>query len=167
MIMGSGVSTNKIKVLECPKNYDNEKFKQICKLFDKLDQDSNLGVSSDELTKIAALHVKNCQTHLQKKIEAEKNALEKKLRDIDEEQIRNIASIRQQTKSAKEAATLESEQFQASLQNQLDDYASLDEDGQENAFMKVLMPKGENHVDFWTFFEYMKTRTSDIENIEK
>ena len=43
--MGSGSS-----VLKCPKGYDPEKFKKICKLFDKLDADSNMGVSSDELT---------------------------------------------------------------------------------------------------------------------
>ena len=35
-----------------PDGYDSEKFKKICNLFDKLDKDSNLGVSSDEIEDI-------------------------------------------------------------------------------------------------------------------
>lgn len=164
--MGSGASKSNVPVLKCPKDYDTEKFKQICKLFDELDKDSNLGVSSDELTKIAALHVKNCQTHLSKKIGAEKQALGHEIRKIDERLVGDIAELRQGAEAAKQAATLRSEQAQLIIQNQVDEYASLDEDGQENAFMKVLRPKDETHIDFWTFFEYMKTRVDDIKNIQ-
>lgn len=164
--MGSAASTRSVEVLKCPKGYDKEKFEKICQLFDRLDKDSNLGVSSDELTNIAALHVKNCQERLRNKIKAEQDYLERELRKFDEIQIQKIAMIRQMTEAAKEALRLRSEQAVSAMNNQLEDYTSLDQDGQENAFMKVLVPKDKTHIDFWTFFEYMKTRTQDIKNIK-
>tara|TARA_B110000211_G_C13669926_1_gene374079 strand:+ start:223 stop:528 length:306 start_codon:yes stop_codon:yes gene_type:complete len=43
-------------ILTCPKDFDKQKFKKIC--IDKLDKDSNFGVTSDEIEDIAALHVR-------------------------------------------------------------------------------------------------------------
>ena len=33
--------------------------------------------------------------------------------------------------------------------------------------MKALMARDQTHIDFWTFFEYMKHRSADIANIEQ
>ena len=159
--MGSGSS-----VLKCPKGYDPEKFKKICKLFDKLDADSNMGVSSDELTSIAALHVMNCIMLLNRRLEAEDQSIERALKEIDAKCQEDINRIKYETEVAKQGALRQSKSIKAAITQKIDMYTGLDEDARENVFMKVLMPKDSEHIDFWTFFEYMKTRTEDIDNIE-
>ena len=165
--MGSSVSTKKQQhpILQCPEGYDSKKFKKICILFDKLDADSNFGVSSDELTNIARLHVENCHARLQKRLKTEELAKNRRIQEIEQDCVQKIAGIRFATETNKQSTNQEYEIKKKQIQSQIDWYASLDEDGKESAFMKVLMPKGQDHVDFWTFFEYMKTRTDDITNI--
>ena len=159
--MGSGSS-----VLKCPKGYDPEKFKKICKLFDKLDADSNMGVSSDELTSIANLHVKNCIMLLNRRLEAEDQSIQRALTGIDAKCQEDINRIKYEADVAKQSALRQSKSIKMAIQQKVDMYEALDEDARENVFMKVLMPKDSEHIDFWTFFEYMKTRTEDIDNIE-
>ena len=159
--MGSGSS-----VLHCPKGYDPEKFKKICKLFDKLDADSNMGVSSDELTSIAALHVKNCIMLLNRRLAAEDVCVHRTVQEIDAKCQEDINRIKYEAEVAKQGALRQSKSIKAAITQKIDMYEGLDEDARENVFMKVLMPKDSEHIDFWTFFEYMKTRTEDIDNIE-
>lgn len=158
--MGSGSS-----VLKCPKGYDAEKFKKICKLFDKLDQDSNMGVSSDELTCIADLHVKNCINKLDRRIEAEADGLKRIIEEIEAKAKEDIERVKHDAEVAKQSATRQSVCVKAAMKKKREMYKGLDEDARENVFMKVLMPKDSKHIDFWTFFDYMKTRTDDIKNI--
>ena len=158
--MGSGSS-----VLKCPKGYDPEKFKKICKLFDKLDADSNMGVSSDELTSIANLHVKNCIMLLNRRLDAEDACVKRTVQEIDAKCQEDINRIKYEADIAKQGALRQSKSIKAAITQKIDMYSSLDEDARENVFMKVLMPKDSEHIDFWTFFEYMKTRTEDIDNI--
>ena len=144
--MGSAASSKRrysVPMLKCPKGYDECKFKEICKLFDKLDEDGNLGISSDELDNIAKLHVMNCCTKLTKRMKAEEDFFQMQ-----------VAELR-----AKHQAKVD--QFQS----QIDWYNGLCEEGREAVFMKVLTPKGDDHVSFWMFFEYMKNRVHDIKNI--
>ena len=159
--MGSGSS-----VLKCPKGYDPEKFKKICKLFDKLDADSNMGVSSDELTSIADLHVRNCIMLLGRRLEAEEQSVGRTVKEIDAKCQEDISRIKYEAEAEKARAIRQSKSIKSAITQKIDMYKSLDEDARENVFMKVLMPKDSEHIDFWTFFEYMKTRTDDIDNIE-
>ena len=158
--MGSGSS-----VLTCPKGYDPEKFKKICSLFDKLDKDSNMGVSSDELTSIADLHVRNCISVLDRRIQAEADGLTRIIEDIEAKAKEDIDRVKYNAEVAKQSATRQSVCVKAAMKKQREMYKGLNEDARENVFMKVLMPRDSKHIDFWTFFDYMKTRTDDIENI--
>ena len=143
--MGSGASkTNPILV--CPKDYDAKKFKKICILFDKLDKDANFGVSSDELTDIARLHVENCQRKLEKRLTTNESQHQRNLQEIEEGSIQKIAGIRFATETHKQSATQQHGMKQKSIQSKIDWYKSLDEDGKENAFMKVLKPKDSKHI---------------------
>jgi len=165
--MGSGASSKKQHpILQCPQGFDAQKFRKICTLFDKLDADSNFGVSSNELTDIARLHVENCHARLQKRLQTAELANKRRVQEIEEDGIQKIAAVRLSTDIKKQVANQEYDMKKNKIQSQVEWYASLDEDGKESAFMKVLVPKGQDHVDFWTFFEYMKTRTGDIINIE-
>lgn len=158
--MGSASS-----VLKCPKDYDPVKFKKICVLFDKLDKDSNMGVSSDELTCIANLHVKNCKFQLEKRLRAEKLDLERRVFEIQDKCKQDVEKVKYHAQVTEQSTKQQSTYIQAAIQKKITMYEGLDEDAKESVFMKVLMPKDSKHIDFWTFFDYMKTRTDDIENI--
>ena len=57
--MGGSSSKKKIAPLVCPEGYDEAKFAQITRLFDRLDRDGDFGVAKQELVDIARLHVEN------------------------------------------------------------------------------------------------------------
>ena len=162
-----GSQPSKVQVLKCPKNYDPQKFKKITTLFDKLDKDSNLGVSNDEIEHIAALHIKNCITRMQKTKQAKGKALQvaKTQLTLDQKSATDKIINEFQAKT-KEEERIHSAAVQT-LDNRIEWYESLDNEGKSNAFMKAVMPAGEEHIDFWSFFEYMKHKTEDIQNIEK
>lgn len=150
-------------ILKCPNGYDKEKFKQICSLFDKLDQDSNMGVSSGEMTQIAALHVKNCQTRLQARVHAMTHNKTRALEDLARQHLHEQNTLKSEQEAEMQGVAAQCDHEIKHVQHTLDTYASLDDAGKSDTFMRVV-GKG-SHIDFWTFFEYMKTRTDDIKNI--
>ena len=85
---------------------------------------------------------------------------------IDAKCQEDINRIKYEAEVAKQGALRQSKSIKAAIKQNIDMYEGLDEDARENVFMKVLMPKDSEHIDFWTFFEYMKTRTEDIDNIK-
>ena len=163
--MGSGAS-KKHAVLKCPDGFDNEKFKKICVLFDKLDQDSNFGVSSDELADIADLHVENCQRRLTARLRAAAATFEHRLADIKRDEERELATVRANKDAERQRLSDDHQKEGDTLRSKMEWYNAMDEDGRADAFMRAVMPRDKDHIDFWTFFEYMKTRTDDITNIE-
>ena len=106
-------------VLKCPKGYDPQKFKEICVLFDKLDKDSNMGVSSDELTSIADLHVKNCKFLLEKRLRAERAALERQVFEIKEKCKQDVERVNYDAKVAEQSTTQQSTRIQAAIQQKI------------------------------------------------
>ena len=161
-----GGHPSKVEILKCPDGYDKKKFKKICTLFDKLDKDSNLGVSSDEIGDIAAHHVENCIRHTEQQIIAKGKALKVARIQITLDENNAIAKIKQEFDMRRKQEELIHVAAIQSLDNRKTSYEGLDAAGKANAFMKAVMPKGEEHMDFWSFFEYMKTRTDDINNIK-
>ena len=162
-----GSQPSKVPVLKCPENYDPQKFKKITTLFDKLDKDSNLGVSNGEIEHIATLHIKNCITRMQKTKQAKGKALQVAKTQLTLDQKNATDKIINEF----QAKTKEEERIHCAavqtLDNRIEWYESLDKEGKSNAFMKAVMPTGEEHIDFWSFFEYMKHKTEDIQNIDK
>jgi len=159
--MGTGASH---PVLKCPNGYDKEKFTKICKLFDKLDEDSNMGVSSDEMTEIAELHVKNCQTRLKARLHSISAAKARELEDLHYHQQHELDQLKKQHDAQAQVVVDQFGEESRQVQNTLDRYAALDEAGKSDTFMRVVGK--DSQIDFWTFFEYMKSRTDDIKNIE-
>ena len=157
---------SKHTVLTCPKDFDKQKFKKICTLFDKLDKDSNFGVTSDEIEDIAALHVKNCILRFHGQIQAKSKALQLSKKQIDIDEKNAIAKIKQEFDMCRQQEQLACDAAIQSLENRKAAHEGLDANGKADAFMKAVMSSGESHMDFWSFFEYMKTRTDDIGNIK-
>lgn len=162
-----GSSPSKVPVLQCPHNYDKRKFKKICTLFDKLDKDSNLGVSSGEIEHIAALHVENCIARMEEQVQAKGKAFNVAKMQIALDEQHAQAKLRQEFEARKAHEQLLYNVSVQSLSQRITGYRELDKPGKAEAFMKSVMPTGGEHIDFWSFFEYMKTRTDDINNIQK
>lgn len=163
--MGSGTSRH-VPVLKCPKGYDSEKFQEICVLFDKLDKDSNLGVSCRELDDIAELHVRNCCTRLSKRVDTAKASTVQTMEELRREKDVELERLK---RTFDQRAIMEQKMLDNNLEklrSKIHWYRSLDEDGRSEEFMKVVTAEDSENIDFWTFFEYMKTRTDDITNIE-
>jgi len=172
-IMGGGASKKQKKqeqnhaVLKCPANFDPAKFQHICSLFDKLDQDANFGVSSDECRGIANLHVENRKKKLGTRREKLKGDLAKKLAEIAGKSSRDIRRVTMEATYAAEIEKEKHEREMVMLDQRATEMKSWDDDEKCFEFMKVLVPTNATHIDFWCFFEYMKSRTKDIENIPK
>lgn len=159
--------TRKVAILKCPEGYEPEKFKKICTLFDKLDKDSNLGVSSDEIEDIAAHHVQNCIATMQSRVVSKQQEHESTMKqvDIDEQnEIKRVHESHEYLRNKEERALAQTVQTMA---NKIAWYESLDKNGQADAFIKAIVPVGGEHINFWSFFEYMKTRVDDIDNLRQ
>ena len=165
MGIGSSVKIAAHPVLQCPEGYDTNRFKKICVLFDQLDKDSNLGVSSDEISEIARLHVNNCIRRLELRKQANIQSHNQRLEEIDAKTKREMERAKNEGARLIEVAKEEHLGDRTELQTKIEWYQSLDESGRAGAFMKAVVPASQEHIDFWTFFEYMKTRTDDIDNI--
>lgn len=161
-----GSQPSKVPILKCPKDFDAKKFKKITQLFDKLDKDSNFGVSSDEIEDIAKLHVENSIRRMSKMIESKALSLKVANNAILIDETSAIAKIKQESEAKRQNEKRIHDAALRRLGNKIEWYESLDESGKADAFMKAVSPGGGEHLDFWTFFEYMKTRTDDIKNIE-
>ena len=139
--MGGSSSKKKIAPLVCPEGYDEAKFAQITRLFDRLDRDGDFGVAKQELVDIARLHVENRIRLVGEKKEAASKAYQLAVKRVNADR---DAELRR-------------------LDEEVERLQSLNSSGQCDEFMNAL--KVDEKIDFWTFFDYMKTRTGDIKNI--
>ena len=57
------------------------------------------------------------------------------------------------------------EQFMSNTDSKLASYDNLNEKQKAEKFLGVVSDKN-NHIEFWKFFDYMKDKTDDIQNIE-
>jgi len=159
--MGSSASTK----LTCPKDYDNEKFNMILKLYDHLDSNGDQVIETLELKDIAKLHINNRKTEINKLKEKEvkdyeyllnqeRLKLEKDIEDLKLTHEQNIEKINNSHISR-----------DVSLINQINKLENMDEITQCQTFLNVVSNDGK-HIEFWKFFDYMKLRTGDIKNID-
>lgn len=157
--MGSGSSQ-----LKCPEDYDKEKFNLILKLYDRLDSNGDHVVETDELKKIADLHVRNKIRLLKEQIDKismdtdnETNYLTEtanlKIKGINENLKLNIQNLKQRNEDKKDANN-----------NEIDSLQNMSEEKKSKKFMNAVTDN-KGHINFWSFFEYMKNKTQDINNI--
>ena len=158
--MGSGASTQ----LKCPSDYDNEKFKKILILYDRLDSNGDQVVEADELHQIADLHVRNKIGRLKEFIDKVEFEAKQKYEELEKEASFKIAAINsklildiQKHKNRKVADVKDA-------QNMIDSMQNMSKEKKAKKFKEAISNK-EGHIKFWTFFDYMKDRTDDIQNI--
>ena len=151
--------------LKCPDDYNQQKFQKILSLYDRLDSNGDHSVDMDELKNIANLHVKNQLIKLENmkqplgdKTEQDIHILEQQLK-LDIKRLNNNFENKK-----KEILQYKSNQI-VKIDDEIKQLNELSDENKTEKFKKVITDKNDN-ILFWPFFEYMKTRTDDIPNIE-
>ena len=157
--MGSGSSQ-----LKCPKDFSIVKFEKIVKLFDRLDSDGDHVVESDEVAKIANLHIRNQIGKLKTSIDKISSENDTLKQELDKQLNFDIARLN--AKYLFEINALENEKSSniKDCENEIDRLQNMSNSDKAKKFMKAVS-NSKGKIEFWHFYDYMKTRTDDIDNI--
>ena len=157
--MGSGSSQ-----LKCPEDYDKEKFNLILKLYDRLDSNGDHVVETDELKKIADLHVRNKIRVLKEEIDKITVSTENEINYLNENSKLKIKEIQETLKLNIENVKQRNNDKKDSNNREIDSLQNMSEEKKSKKFMNAVTDN-KGHINFWSFFEYMKNKTQDIKNI--
>ena len=160
--MGSGHSV--VQKLECPKDYDEEKFKLILRLYDQLDKNGDHVIEQDELKEIAELHINNRIMLLNREKKEEEEQKDITINAAKFKQDQKIKEIKSKTKNKIEEANQLLESRKQKIDKTIEKLQNLSSDDKSKTFLKVVSYDNK-HIDFWKFFTYMKDKTNDIPNI--
>ena len=150
--------------LKCPKNYDKTKFQKILTLYDKLDTNGNMVIEQEEFYILANHHIKNQREIVVK--EQAKNDTDIKSRML-------MLNLKHETDKKKleddhnkeiEKLKKKEKDDDAEYKKRLANIDLLTKEQKYEIFKQRFTDK-ENKINFKMFFEYMKTRTDDIQNI--
>ena len=158
--MGSGSSTK----LKCPKDYNQEKFAKILKVYDRLDSNGDQVIETLELKDIAKLHIKNRQTELSNLRKSEEQNYNYKLEQSRLKNEKDKADLSLSYEKDVEKINNSHIINDVTLVNKINDLANMEEKKQCEMFLDVVSKDGK-HIEFWKFFDYMQNRTDDIKNI--
>ena len=158
--MGSGAS----KQLKCPDNYDNEKFKKILMLYDRLDANGDQVVETDELHQIADLHVRNKIGRMKEYIDRIEEEASQKYEQLEKNAAYKISTINSQLMLDIQKHKNRKVDDVKCAQNMIDTMQNMSKEKKAKKFKEAVSDK-DGHIKFWTFYEYMKDRTDDIQNI--
>lgn len=159
--MGSAASTKKLK---CPKDYNQDKFAIILKLYDHLDSNGDQVIETLELKDIAKLHIKNRQTELSNLRKSEDQDYNYKLEQTRLKNDKDKADL--MLKYEKNVEKINNSHIinDVTLVNKIKDLENMEVKKQCETFLNVVSSDGK-HIEFCKFFDYMQNRTNDIKNI--
>ena len=158
--MGSGSSQ-----LKCPNDYDEEKFKKILIVYDKLDKNGDHSVDESELSAISELHVTNQLRKL-------KNMKQPLINNKDQQVVRIDSDLELEIKKLCTESDMKKKQLNEETNHQLEiiqkDIVTMENLSSEERSKKFkdAITDSKDRIEFWNFFQYMKTRTDDIPNIQ-
>ena len=164
--MGSGVSRCQVKSgeIKCPKNYDKTKFQKILALYDRLDQNGNMAIEQEEFYVLANHHIKNQRELIVKEQMKNNTDIKSKILMLnlkyenDKKELEK--SHNEEVKKLKEKEKTDDIEYTKRLTN-----IDLLTKEQKYEIFKERFTDKESKINFHMFFEYMKTRTDDIQNI--
>ena len=164
--MGSGVSSCQVKSgeIKCPKNYDKTKFQKILALYDRLDQNGNMAIEQEEFYVLANHHIKNQRELIVKEQMKNNTDIKSKILMLnlkyenDKKELEK--SHNEEVKKLKEKEKTDDIEYTKRLTN-----IDLLTKEQKYEIFKERFTDKESKINFNMFFEYMKTRTDDIQNI--
>ena len=164
--MGSGVSSCQVKSgeIKCPKNYDKAKFQKILALYDRLDQNGNMAIEQEEFYVLANHHIKNQRELIVKEQMTNDTNIKSKILMLnlkyenDKKELEKTHN--EEVKKLKEKEKTDDIEYTKRLTN-----IDLLTKEQKYEIFKERFTDKESKINFHMFFEYMKTRTDDIQNI--
>lgn len=151
--------------MKCPKDYDEDKFQKILNLYDRLDSNGDHSVDMEELTNIAKLHVKNQLTKLENMKKPLSDKIDQDIKILEQQLKIDIAKINNDFNNKKEELLQNKSNQIIKLDDEIKQLNELSDENKAKKLKKAITDKNGN-ILFWPFFEYMKTRTNDIPNIE-
>ena len=151
--------------LKCPKDYDEEKFNKILKLYDRLDSNGDHSVDMEELSSIANLHVKNQLRKLEGMKQPLSDRTDQKIKLLDQQLLMDIERLKNNCENSKKTIIQNKNSQLSKIDDEIAELNGLSKDDKSKKIKKAITDKNGN-IMFWPFFEYMKTRTNDIPNIE-
>ena len=157
--MGSGSSR-----LICPKDYDEENFKKILMLYDKLDNNGDHTVDESELGGISELHVKNQLIKLENMKQPLINKKHQGILKLESELEMKIKKLREDIDLMKTQLNNNTAHQLKIIEEDINNLNKLSIE-ERNAKFKNAITDSKDQIEFWKFFQYMKTRTDDIPNI--
>ena len=164
--MGSGISSCQVKSgeIRCPKNYDKTKFQKILALYDRLDQNGNMVIEQEEFYVLANHHIKNQRELIVKEQMKNNTDIKSKILMLnlkyenDKKELEKTHN--EEVKKLKEKEKTDDVEYTKRLTN-----IDLLTKEQKYEIFKERFTDKESKINFNMFFEYMKTRTDDIQNI--
>lgn len=162
--MGSGASKGSSQLV-CPESYPEEKFNKILKLFDRLDQDGDQVVENDELKCIAELHVKNKIAMLNLSLKNNKVTFESNNKLYLEKKRLEMEKLEKEWDDRIKNYQVNYQREVDLINKNMNGYQNMKSEDKQKMFMNVITDDN-NKIEFWKFFEYMKNKTDDIDNIK-
>jgi hypothetical protein len=164
--MGGGISSCQVKSgeIKCPKNYDKTKFQKILALYDRLDQNGNMAIEQEEFYVLANHHIKNQRELIVKEQMKNNTDIKSKILMLnlnyenDKKELEKTHN--EEVKKLKEKEKTDDIEYTKRLTN-----IDLLTKEQKYEIFKERFTDKESKINFNMFFEYMKTRTDDIQNI--
>ena len=162
--MGGKPSKISIPKIVCPKDYNVEDFQKILTLYDRLDRNGNFGLEDSELEEISALHIKNNIRNMDVAIEDNGFKKQLTLSKLRETYRCNVMRLKNKYDSEVKDINESYEAKNKDLREKMERLNKLPVADKVKCFReKIVNEKGD--VEFWKFFEYMKERVHDIDNI--
>ena len=162
--MGSGISSCSPGEIKCPKNYDKEKFQKILMLYDKLDTNGNMVMEQEEFYVLANHHIKNKKELILQEKSKNTNDIQRNILMLnlkhEEEKKQMIKLYNSTIETLKQKVKTDDMDYNKRLTN-----IDLLTKEEKYEIFKERFTDNEDKINFTKFFEYMRTRSDDIQNI--
>lgn len=150
--------------LRCPKNYDKAKFQKILTLYDKLDTNGNMVIEQEEFYILANHHIKNQREIVVKEQAKNDTDIKSRMLMLNLKLENDKKALEDNHKKKIERLKQKEKDDDADYKKRLANIDLLTKEQKYEIFKQRFTDK-ENKINFKMFFEYMKTRTDDIQNI--
>lgn len=162
--MGGGISSCSTGEIKCPKNYDKEKFQKILMLYDKLDTNGNMVMEQEEFYVLANHHIKNKKELILREKAKNTNDIQRNILMLnlkhEEDKKQMIKLYNSSIETLKEKVKTDDKDYNKRLTN-----IDLLTKEEKYEIFKERFTDNEDKINFTKFFDYMRTRSDDIQNI--
>ncbi len=167
--MGSSISvmksSKKSAKLSKPDDCPQENWKKILQLFDRLDSDGTQSIEDEELMgNIAILHVDNNIKRLEDNKRSFFTNMEFEKKSINADLEINIQKLRKEAEDSIWYLDTSQKEHEASTNASIKSLNEMTLEEKSQKIRKTICGK-KPCIEFWDFYNYMKTRTNDIPNI--